>query len=825
MPQEFIDAIDDWDDECGDTNSFPQLSRTGSGHTVEIRQFLTIDPDATNCAVAERANNVIYIWYHRNEDGSRGSLVCETVDLQGWMRHEIGHIIGLDNTDDSSCTDRVMYETTPVAQISSADCDAAAARARVGGGGGGDSDDGGGSNPGGGADPGNPLGEDRCVNNPNTPGCPGYCDNNPDARGCGTVTTQGVVCIPIPGFGWVCLPLAPPPGGNDGRDGNGWELTVSATGSPGATYGFTLGGAPQNITVSLTGMNKDIDCRVNDNPDTGAGGSIPRSSSGRSHYCTNWGSTSDDSWSGQLGAGAHSVRVYPYRGGSGNYTITVSGDGAGGIIGYTSSSTPTPTPTPTPAPEPTRSLPFTVSETNVSGDQTYRFTLSSTTEVNVVVSDQSTDIDCRINSTSCRNHGGTGDETWSGTLNAGTHTVTVYPFRGSGSYTLTVTGTSTAPSPPLSVPEIPNFRVPSGGSVDTVFPAATGGTPPYVYSVSGLPPGITFVPSTRVASGTLPTVTTDTDYTATYTVTDSASASASVTFVTTVVAQVRPSAPQLTGAVSGRTQTLTWTAPAGGGITRYQLQTRASAAHAWRFTDAGTPSPSSNIGSSVRSWSVVTPWTLVRHYQVRATNAAGDGAWSNVVELTTPPAPPPLSVPGIPDFRLPSGGTVNTVFPAATGGTAPYAYSVSGLPPGITFYPSTRGASGTLPTVSTETTYTITYSVTDSAGASASVTFTATVVPPPPPPPPPLVLPGIPNFRVPSGGVVSTLFPAATGGTPPYAYSLSGLPPGLTFAGSTRIASGTLPTVSTETTYTITYSVADSAGASDAVTFTATVRP
>ncbi len=140
-----------------------------------------------------------------------------------------------------------------------------------------------------------------------------------------------------------------------------------------------------------------------------------------------------------------------------------------------------PPPPPPPPPEPTRSLPLTVSETNVSGDQTYRFTLSSTTEVDVVVSDQSTDIDCRINSTSCRNHGGTGDETWSGTLNAGTHTVTVYPFRSSGSYTLTVTGTSTARSPPLSVPEIPNFRLPSGGTVNTMFPAATGGTAPYVY--------------------------------------------------------------------------------------------------------------------------------------------------------------------------------------------------------------------------------------------------------------------------------------------------------------------------------------------------------
>ena len=463
-------------------------------------------------------------------------------------------------------------------------------------------------------------------------------------------------------------------------------------------------------------MNRDIDCSVRDNPDPGGGGPVSRSVT--AHRCSNYGGTSDDSWTGELAAGAHSVRVYPYGGGTGNYTITVSGDGGGGFIG---------------------------------GDA----------------------------------------------------------------------------RPPLSVPAIPDFRAPSGGSVDRVFPAATGGTAPYVYSASGLPPGITFAASTRRASGTLPTVTTDTDYTVTYTATDSASPSFSVMFITTVTAPVRPSAPQLTGAVAGRTQTLTWTEPAtGSGITRYQLQTRASTAHAWRFTGAGSPSPSSNISPSVRSWSMVTPWTLVRQYQVRATNAVGDGAWSNVVELTTGPPPPPPSLPGIPDFRVPSGGTVSTVLPAATGGTAPYVYSLSDLPPGLTFYPSTRRASGTLQTVTTDTTYTMTYTATDSAGASVSVTFTATVIPPPPPPPPPPPsLPGIPDFRVPSGGTVSTLFPAATGGTAPYVYSLSGLPPGLTFSPSTRIASGTLPTVATETTYAITYAVADSAGLSDSVTFTATVVP
>ncbi len=180
-----------------------------------------------------------------------------------------------------------------------------------------------------------------------------------------------------------------------------------------------------------------------------------------------------------------------------------------------------------------------------------------------------------------------------------------------------------------------------------------------------------------------------------------------------------------------------------------------------------------------------------------------------------------LSLPGIPNFRLPSAGVVNTLFPAATGGRTPYTYSLSGQPPGITFSPSTRVASGTLPTVWIDTAYTIVYTVRDRAGASASVIFTATVRPPASVPP--LSVPGIPNSRVPSGGVVNTLFPAATGGRAPYAYSLSGLPPGITFSPSTRVASGTLPTVTTDTTYTITYSVRDRRGATDSTSFTATV--
>lgn len=186
----------------------------------------------------------------------------------------------------------------------------------------------------------------------------------------------------------------------------------------------------------------------------------------------------------------------------------------------------------------------------------------------------------------------------------------------------------------------------------------------------------------------------------------------------------------LAGRVNVTNHILTWTAPSSG-ITRYQLQSKDPARGGWHFPSGGSATPSS-LSATTLTWSIVTPASLVRHYRVRATNDDGDGPWSGVVALTSAsPPPPPLSAPDIPNFsNLPSGGRVNTPFPAATGGRPPYRYSLSGLPPGITFNPATRVASGTLPTVSRTTTWRITYTVTDNAGATDSDTFTATVVPP-----------------------------------------------------------------------------------------------
>jgi len=660
----------------------------------------------------------------------------------------------------------------------------------------------------------NPISEGcRCWMNPYGFGCDPNCALNPLAPGC-----DGSLCSEFSIISCKTINVGDP---------NGQTVTFTASAASGTKkYTLNLKGTAI-VTLSVTNMSRDFNCSLtpgrSDRVRPGHAISLLQP-----QMCSNQAGTATDSWTGTLTRGTHRISVFPAdTSSSGNYTINV---------------------TARLPPPPTKTV-LDVSETGVSSIKNHKFGLTHKSRVTVSLTGMTANFDCRVLLAfeNCTNNSGTQDDSWSGVLDARSGhwlRVSPNPVGQSGDYRLVVTATpivdppsrpttpvnpTPTPSPtpdptpsPLDCPAIPNFRLPSGHPVNTLFPEATGGKAPYSYGLSGQPREITFTPSTRTATGTFPIVTRDTDYTLTYTCSDSAGASDSTTFGVTLLKATLPTAPQLTGSVSGRTQSLTWTKPSGAGITRYELQTRASSLHAWRFTGAGNPTPSSNISPSVHAWSVNTPWTLHREYRIRAVNSVGDGPWSNVVALTTPAAPPPaLTLPEIRNFPgLPSGHTVNTLFPAATGGSPPYRYSVSGLPPGLSF--ANRTASGTLPTVRRSTTYTITYTVTDSVNASYSVTFTATVVPPPPAA---LSLPSIPNFRVPARGSVNTPFPAASGGTPPYSYGLSGLPPGLSFNGTTRVASGTLPNVRVETVYTITYSVRDSAGRSTSVSFTATVVP
>ncbi len=159
-------------------------------------------------------------------------------------------------------------------------------------------------------------------------------------------------------------------------------------------------------------MTTDFDCTVSGN------------------RCTNRGGTADDSWSGTLEAGDQKIVVYPYGGGSGDYTLSISVQtpSTGGSTGTETRVTTL----------------VDVSETSISTSQTYSFTLTAGAEVEVALTGLTIDFDCRVGSSRCTNRGGTRDDSWNGNLEAGGHSVVVYPYDdGPGDYSLTVTATET----------------------------------------------------------------------------------------------------------------------------------------------------------------------------------------------------------------------------------------------------------------------------------------------------------------------------------------------------------------------------------------------
>ena len=147
------------------------------------------------------------------------------------------------------------------------------------------------------------------------------------------------------------------------------------------------------------------------------------------------------------------------------------------------------------------------------------------------------------------------------------------------------------------------------------------------------------------------------------------------------------------------------------------------------------------------------------------------------------------------------GGTVGISYSGhitVSGGTAPYKYSASGLPSGLSISSSTGAITGK-PTAAGAVTVGIT--VTDSsksketATSNLQITIAASVAP---------SKVAITTTSLP-GGTVGTAYSsavAASGGTKPYIFSASGLPSGLSIGSSTGAITGT-PTASGTATVAI----------------------
>jgi large repetitive protein len=172
--------------------------------------------------------------------------------------------------------------------------------------------------------------------------------------------------------------------------------------------------------------------------------------------------------------------------------------------------------------------------------------------------------------------------------------------------------------------------------------------------------------------------------------------------------------------------------------------------------------------------------------------------------------------PTITTASLPNG-EVGAAYPGVTlagsGGTAPYTWTSTALPAGLTLNGSTGVISGT-PTGPNGTT-SVTITIHDSNGATSSKSLSLTIG----------TAPTITTASLPNGALTipynTTL--AASGGTTPYGWSETGtMPPGLSLNAGTGAITGT-PTATG--TYPVTYTVRDSVGGTASKSLSITINP
>jgi hypothetical protein len=360
-------------------------------------------------------------------------------------------------------------------------------------------------------------------------------------------------------------------------------------------------------------------------------------------------------------------------------------------------------------------------------------------------------------------------------------------MQSSQSVPVTITGASAGPSSALSISiaSLPQGLV---GSSYTGNFTAVGGASPYTWSVSSgqLPPGLTLGANTGVLSGT---PTASGNYSFGIKLIDSSSSVQSAT--TTVSLPVVTAAP-----VTAPLSITSTSIPAGTIGSAYSTLLQSSggtAPYAWSITSGGLPN---GLSLSATTGLIFGTPTAVGTTKFTAAIAdSSNPSQTKSVSLTLVVAPTPLVIT---TSGLPSGtiGSTYTTLLQATGGIAPYAWSITSgsLPAGLSLAAATGIISGTPTTVGT---FTFTATTADAGTQTKSVSLSIVIAP---------VTLTIASSTLPSATQNSSYSGTlqAFGGTGSYTWSIASgtLPAGLSLAPSTGVVSGT-PTSSGNTSFKV----------------------